>query len=263
MVLAEAGADVVVCDIVADTGELANVAKAIRGLGRKALAVRADVKKKKDVDRVVSKTLERFGRIDILVNNAGVGDGGFVTEKRDYNPERARAFMAERMKRMENSAAIVEMNMQAWDLVMENNVKSVLLMTQAVAPAMIKQKSGKIVNISSVRANAHGPGAAANYAVSKRDLLMITEGTAGQLARFGVRVNAILPGGIMTEMMRGTWADPERRKAMGEMMPLANDLIGPETVAHTALYLCSDLGKFVTGQFITVDAGMWVTGDGR
>jgi len=260
LIFAEAGADVVVCDWISDTGELDAVKKKIVKIGRKALAVHADVKIQADVDSLFKKTMAEFGRVDILVNNAGVGDGGKNVEKSDYDPVVWQKRAAERMAKMATTPAIADLDIEAWDSVMENNVKSALLCTKAVAPIMVKQKYGNIINIASVRAASRGRGAMANYSVSKNNLVRLTEGLAGDMARFNIRVNAISPGGIITEMMRYVWDNPEARKNMGANMPLASDLIGPETIAWAALYLASDLSKYVTAQNITVDAGMMVSG---
>jgi len=260
---AEAGADVAICDWVTSTGELDAVAARIQKLGRRSLAVHADVKKSEEVARLVAGVMEEFGRIDILVNNAGVGDGGKSTEPEDFDIETSRARVAGRMALMKDSAAILHLDEQAWDAVFENNLKSCLLCSKAVAPIMMKQNKGNIINMSSVRAFATGRGAMTNYAITKRGMVMLTEGLAADLARFKIRVNAIGPGGIETEMMRYAWADPERLQAIANIMPLNNNLIPPETCAHTALYLASDLAAYVTGQMINVDAGLMVSLSGR
>ncbi|HEY91441.1 MAG TPA: SDR family oxidoreductase [Dehalococcoidia bacterium] len=262
LTFAGAGADIAICDWVTSTGELDAVAAKIQKLGRRSLAMHADVKKGEDVARLVAGVMEKFGRIDILVNNAGVGDGGRSTEPEDFDLETSRARVAERIELMKESAAILHLDEQAWDAVFENNLKSCLLCSKAVAPVMIKQNKGNIINISSVRAFATGRGAMTNYAITKRGMVMLTEGLAADLARFKIRVNAIGPGGIETEMMRFAWADPERIQALAGIMPLSNNLIPPETCAHTALYLASDLAAYVTGQMINVDAGLMVSRPG-
>jgi len=259
LLFAEAGADVAIGDWISNTGEMEEVAKKIRQMGRKALAVHADCKIPGDVENLVNKTMHEFGRIDILLNNAGVGDGGNNVEKTDYDPAVWLQRMNNQMARLATNTAIADIDLTAWDKVMENNVKSMLLCSKAVVPIMVKQKYGNIISISSVRASARGRGAATNYAISKRMMLMLPEGLAAALGRFNIRVNAISPGGIITEMMRYVWDNPERRKNMGTVMPLANDLIGPEAIAWAALYLASDLSKYVTAQNITVDAGMMVS----
>jgi len=231
LILAEAGADVAICDWRTDTGELDTVAGKIEGLGKRALAMDTDVKDRAQVDAMVQKTMEKFGRIDILVNNAGIGDGGVSTEPENYDPEMA-----------------------------QNNLKSCLLCSKAVAGIMMEQKKGNIINISSVRGYPQGRDCMAAYSISKRGMIMLTEGLAGDLGKFNIRVNAIAPGGIETEMMRVFWSNPERLKPLTDRMPLCEDkLISPYSIANATLYLASDLSEYVTGQTITVDAGLMVT----
>lgn len=258
LVFAEAGADVAVCDWMAETGELAAVADKIRKLGRRSLAVHADAKNKSDIDNLVQKVTDELGTIDILVNNAGVGDGGFSTEPADFDPEAAIARMLERMALLESSAMIIELDEEAWDKVFDNNLKSCLLCSQAVARVMVQRKKGNIINIASVRAFARGRGALAAYSITKRGIVMLTEGLAGDLGKYNIRVNAIAPGAIETEMMRFAWTDPERTRQLTTRMPLIDTLIPPRACAHTALFLASNLSAYVTGQTITVDAGLMV-----
>jgi len=256
LVFAEAGADVAICDWITDTGELDAVASKIEKLGRRSLAVHADAKNKAEVEQLVQKVLAKFGTIDILVNNAGVGDGGRSTEPSEFNIEEARASLAERTARLADSALIVHLDEEAWDKVLDNNLKSCLLCSKVVAPIMMKRKKGNIINISSVRADARGRGALTAYAISKHGMNMLTEGLAADLAKYNIRVNGIAPGGIETEMMRIYWAIPEHLETLTSKMPLSNALIPPSTCAYAALFLASDLAAYITGQTITVDAGL-------
>lgn len=258
LVFAEAGADVAVCDWVVETGELEAVAEKIKKLGQRSMAIKADAKNKSDIDSLVQKVVTELGAIDILVNNAGVADGGQSTEPADFDLEAARARMAERMALLETSAAVIELDNEAWDKVLENNLKSVLLCSQAAARVMVQQKRGNIINIASVRAFARGSGAMAAYSISKRGIVMLTEGLAADLAKYGIRVNAIAPGAIETEMMRFAWSDPERTRQIAQRTPLIGSLIPPVGCAYTALYLASDLSAYVTGQTIIVDAGLTI-----
>ena len=256
VVLAEAGADVAICDWVTDTGELTRVADKIEKLGRRCLAVHTDAKNKAEIDELINKVLTEFGTINILVNNAGVGDGGRTTEPDEFDVEESKARFAERELLLSESAMIIHLDEAAWDMVFDNNLKSCLLCSKAVAPVMIKQQRGNIINISSVRADARGRGVLTAYAISKRDMIMVTEGLAADLAKYNVRVNAIAPGGIETEMMRGYWAVPERLEQLTNRMPLSHAIISPATCAYAALFLVSDLATYITGQTITVDAGL-------
>jgi len=262
LAFAEAGADVAVSDWVVDTGELAAVVEKIKKLGRRSVAIEADVKDKSDIDEMMQRVMDELGTIDILVNNAGVTDAGQSPEPADFDPEAARARALERMALLETSATVIELDDEAWDKVLENNLKSVLLCSRAVAKIMVKRKSGNIINIASVRAFARGRGALAAYSISKRGIVMLTEGLAGDLGKYNIRVNAIAPGAIQTEMMRFAWTDPERTKMLADRTPLSDTLLAPSACAHTALYLASDLSAYVTGQTIIVDGGLMLTQTG-
>ncbi|MDD5191226.1 MAG: SDR family oxidoreductase, partial [Dehalococcoidales bacterium] len=199
MLLAEAGADVAVCDLVADNGELEKVVKDIKKLGRRALMGKVDVKNKTDVDEFVKRVIAEFGGVDILVNNAGAGSGTGPAEKEKF--EAMRGLMQDRWKVFQEKARITFWQESDWDAVMAINLKGILLFSQAVAESMIKKGGGAIVNVSSVMAFGHGASLFSAYSVSKRGIVTLTEGLAGDLGKFGIRVNAIAPGGIETEMM--------------------------------------------------------------
>ena len=253
LLFAEAGADVAVCDWVVDTGELKAVADTIRGLGRRSLDLKTDVTRKSDVEDLVQRVVDEWGTIDILINNAGTGSGT-SPEPENYKANRAR--VAKMMAHRVGSASILHADEQMWDKVMSTNLKSCLLCSQAAARIMTEQKKGNIINIASVMAFGKGLSLLNPYSISKRGMVMLTEGLAADLARFNIRVNAIAPGGIETELMRYVWAEPAQLKNLSAQMPLSNGLIGPETCAHTALFLASDLSAYVTGQTIIVDAGL-------
>ena len=260
LVFAEAGADVAICDWVVETGELAAVAEKIDRLGQRSLAVKADAKNRTDIDILVQRVVDELGTIDILVNNAGVGGGGRSPEPTDFNSDEMAKRMEERMARMQSGAMITELDEESWDKTFENNLRSCLLCSKAVAKIMVERKKGNIINITSVQAFSRGFGALSAYSISKRDIVMLTEGLAADLGRHNIRVNAIAPGGIQTEMMRYIWAFPERLKALTDRIPLTDDsLIPPTACAHTALFLVSDLADYVTGQTITVDGGLMVS----
>lgn len=163
------------------------------------------------------------------------------------------------MSRLESGATIIGLDDEAWDQVLSINLKSVLLCSKAVAKIMIERKKGTIISVASVRAYARGSGALAAYSISKRGIVMLTEGLAADLGKYNIRVNAIAPGAVKTEMMRTAWADPERAKQIGARTLLSDTLITPETCAHTALFLASDLSAYVTGQTIIVDAGLMLS----
>ncbi len=224
---AEAGADVVVSSRNRKPPELEKVAERIQAMGRRSLAVPANVGKKEDVQKLVQKTLQEFGRIDILVNNAG------------GNPA-IRPF--------------VDLEDEAFDKVMEINLKGAFMLSKAVAKQMIKQGGGRIINVTSIggmRPAADGLGA---YCTAKAALNMMTQVMARELAKHNILVNAIAPGSIKTEMSRANWSDPERAKRRVEDIELKR-FGEPEEVAGIALYLASQAGSFTTGQIICVDGG--------
>jgi len=227
MTFAEAGADLVVSSRNKRPPELEETAERVRAMGRKALAVPSHVGKKRDVANLVQKALEAFGRIDILVNNAG------------GNPV---------------LSTMVELDEDAFEKVMEVNLKGAFLVSKAAAAVMIKQGGGRIINVSSVsglRARNDRTGA---YCISKAALNMMTQVMARELAPHNILVNAIAPGSIRTEFSRVNWADPERYARRVRDIELKR-FGEPAEVAGIALFLASRAGSFVTGEIIRVDGG--------
>lgn len=230
LAFAEAGADVVVSSRNKRPPELEKVAEEIRAKGRRALAIPAHVGKRGDVQNLVQKTLQEFGRIDILVNNAGA------------NPV---------------LSSMVDLEEEAFEKVLEVNLRGAFLMSKAVAQEMIKQGGGRIINISSVsglRARADGTGA---YCISKAAMNMMTQVMARELAGHNILVNAIAPGSIKTEFSRVNWTDPERRAQRIREIELKR-FGEPEEVAGLALFLASAASSFVTGEIIRVDGGQTI-----
>ncbi len=230
LAFAKAGADVVVSSRNKRPPELENVAEQIRALGRKALPIPAHVGKKEDVRKLVDKTIEEFGRIDVLVNNAG------------SNPV---------------LSTMIELEDQAFDKVMEINLKGAFLVSKAVAREMVKQHGGRIINISSVsglRGRADGTGA---YCISKAGMNMMTQVMARELAQYNILVNAIAPGSIKTEFSRVNWSDPERKAQRLREIELKR-FGEPWDVACLALFLATDASSFVTGEIIRVDGGQTI-----
>ncbi len=220
--LASAGADLVLCARTA--AQLEEVAGEVRALGRQALVAPGDVSKGTDVESVVTGALEHFGRIDILVNNAGI--------TRD--------------------SVLIRMKEEAWDEVMEVNLRSAFLCTRAVSKGMLKQRSGRIVNITSV-IGLMGNAGQANYAASKAGLVGFTRSVARELASRGVTVNAVAPGYIQTEMTRDLPA--RAREWILERVPMG--FLGePEDVARVVRFLSAPQTRYVTGQVLNVDGGM-------
>ena len=253
LVLAEAGADVAVTDLVTETGELDAVAAEIRDMGRRALAGKVDAIKKTDVDAFVQKVAKEFGTVTILVNNAGIGSAFGISEPERYEEQMKLA--QEILPQLLLKPGVTFWKEENWDRVLSTNLKSIFIATQAVAPIMAANKKGVIVNVSSVNAFARGGEAADAYSVSKRGIVMVTEGLAVDLARFGVRVNSIAPGGIETEMMRPIWAQPELLKWLESKIILGNKMLKPVHCAHLILFLASEMSHYITGQTIVIDGG--------
>jgi dehydrogenase/reductase SDR family protein 4 len=227
---AEAGADVVVSSRNKRPPELEKVAEEIQATGKRALAVPAHVGKKEEVEALVRKTIQAFGRIDILVNNAGA------------NPV---------------LSTMVDLEVESFEKVLEVNLKGAFLMSKAVVPEMIRQGGGRIINMSSVsglRARADGTGA---YCISKAAMNMMTQVMARELAPHHILVNAIAPGSIKTEFSRVNWTDPERKAQRLREIELSR-FGEPEEVVGIALFLASDAGSFVTGEIIRVDGGQTI-----
>jgi len=222
LALAAEGADVAIADYVVEAAEA--VAQEVRSLGRRAVAVQANVANASDAESIVQRALDEFGKVDILVNNAGI--------TRD--------------------ALIPRMSEQDWDLVIDTNLKGTFNCTKAVTRPMLKQRSGKIVNIASVMGIIGNIGQA-NYSASKAGIIGLTKTTAKELGSRGINVNAVAPGFIQTAM---TDELPESvRENIASLIPL-NTLGTPEDVARLVLFLCTDDSKYITGQVINVDGGM-------
>ena len=220
--LAREGAKIVIADFVLEAAE--SVVKEVEALGVEALAVGGSVSNPEDVDNMVKAAVDKFGKIDILVNNAGI--------TRDN--------------------LLVRMSEQEWDMVLDTNLKGVFICTKAVAKLMMRQRSGKIVNMASVM-GIMGNAGQANYSASKGGVIALTKTTAKELGSRGVNVNAVAPGFIQTVM---TEEMPEDAKAgIAEQIPLKR-LGTPDDVAEVVLFLCSPMSSYTTGQVIAVDGGM-------
>ena len=236
LLFAEAGSDVAICDINVTGGDfdLMGVAQEIRALGQRSLAMQVDVTKKAEVDNFVTRVVEELGEIDILVNNAGISTHG---------------------------GSILVINEIDWHTVIDTDLSSCYLCCQAVGKRMIERKTGNIINISSVMGVRQGPsvpGGSGPYGIAKAGIVMLTKGLARELGGFNIRVNAIAPGAIVTDMYpRRTsqpWSD-ERKRDMGAMCPLGR-VGGPDDIASTALFLASEASSYVTGHTIVVDGGL-------
>jgi len=225
LAFAEAGANVAVCDLVVEDGELQAVAEEIQRLGRRSLAIQADTSKKMDVNNLVRKVVDQFGVIDILVNNAGIMI----------------------------KSPLLEMPENDWDRLMSVDLKGYYLCSQAVGRRMVEQKKGKIINIASQYAFKVTPGMGV-YSIAKAGVVMLTRVLAQELGSYRIRANAIAPCLVKTEFSRPSWSDPEYLKQVEATIPLGRvaettDLVG------AALFLASEASCYVTGHTILVDGG--------
>ncbi len=222
--LAEDGASVVVSG--RDAGRLDAAVKELESLGAPVLGVAADAAKREDCDRLVEAAKERFGRIDVLVNNAGI--------TRDQ--------------------LLVRMKDDDWDQVLDVNLRGVFLMTRAAGKVMMRQKSGRIINISST-AGAMGSAGQVNYSAAKAGVIGLTKAAARELAHWNILVNAVAPGLIETEMAAAIPA--EAREALLQQVPLKRAGQGRE-VAEVVRFLAGDGAAYITGQTIHVNGGLYM-----
>jgi NAD(P)-dependent dehydrogenase (short-subunit alcohol dehydrogenase family) len=221
--LAKAGADVALAS--RKLPDLEEVAKEIKGVGRKSLAVAAHVGRLEEINNLVSKVKEGFGRIDILVNNAGT------------NPTMDQA---------------IDIEERAWDSIMNLNLKGLFFLSQAVARVMREQGGGKIINIASTAGIT--PDILPVYSISKAGVIMATKVMAQQWAQYNIRVNCVAPGLTKTRFSEALWGNPDILQ--GAMLGTPLKRIGePEEMVGAAIYFASDASSYVTGQVLAVDGG--------
>lgn len=221
--LAELGAQVAVNYSSSEQRAL-EVVEAIKEKGGRAIAVKADVSNPQEVEAMFERVLEEFGDLDILVNNAGITRDGLL----------------------------IRMKQEDWDAVLDTNLKGVYNCSKAAAKIMIKKRSGKIINISSV-VGVTGNAGQANYAAAKAGIIGFSKAIARELAPRNIQVNVVAPGFIETDM---TAALPESvRQEMLKQIPLGR-YGDPMDVAYVVGFLASDKSQYITGQVIHVDGGM-------
>jgi len=223
--LAEAGADVAV-NYAGNEQAALETAEAVRALGRQAITIKADVGNAEQVESMVGQVLEQFGRIDILVNNAGI----------------TRDNLLMRMKEEE------------FDQVINTNLKGVFNCMKAVTRPMMKQRYGRIINISSVVGAVGNPGQA-NYVAAKAGVIGMTKSAAKELSSRGITVNCVAPGFITTEMT--DQLSEEVREQLLKAIPLGR-FGAPEDIARVVRFLASDDAAYMTGQTLHVDGGMYM-----
>jgi 3-oxoacyl-[acyl-carrier protein] reductase len=222
LLFAREGADIVIGDV--NQLEAEKTCAEITGLGRRAMGVTLDVTSFSKVDEAINKILDKFGKIDILVNNAGITKDGLL----------------------------LRMSEPDWDAVIAVNLKGTFNCTKAASKVMIKQRSGKIINIASIIGIIGNPGQA-NYSASKAGIIALTKTSAKELASRNININAVAPGFIQTEMTAKLPEDLKQK--MLSAIPL-NKLGTPGDVANVCLFLASEDAAYITGQTIVVDGGM-------
>ena len=224
--LAEAGSHVVIADINLEAAEKA--AAELRAFGTQVIAVRTDVTKPKDAEALAQKALETFGRIDVLINNAGI----------------CRHAKAE------------DMSLEDWLVVMDVNLNGVFILSQVVGRVMIRQQKGSIINIASMSGLiVNTPQGQSGYNASKAGVIMLTKSLAAEWAEHHIRVNAIAPGYMKTELTRPYFeGNGDMVKRWMDMSPMKRPGM-PEELQGIALYLASEASSFATGSVFTVDGG--------
>ncbi len=223
MALAKAGADVAVCG--RNRTNLDRVSTAIKDLGRDSAGFELDVTSKKKVHEGVDRILKHFGKVDILVNNAGVN----------------------------HRVPVLEFSEEAWDMVINTNLKGYFLVAQAVAPQMLERGYGKVINMSSILGTIALPNQLA-YASSKGGVDQMTKVMALEWAKQGVRVNAIGPTYFETELVTQIRNDPERFNFINERTPMGRWGHLPE-LEGIVIFLAASASDFITGQTIYIDGG--------
>ncbi|MDR1653366.1 MAG: 3-oxoacyl-[acyl-carrier-protein] reductase [Prevotellaceae bacterium] len=220
---ASEGANIAFTDLVIDD-KGKETEQEIAALGVQVKGYASNAASFEDAHQVVEQIVKDFGRIDVLVNNAGITKDGLM----------------------------MRMSEQQWDMVLTVNLKSAFNYIHAVAPVMMRQKTGSIINMSSV-VGVSGNAGQANYSASKAGMIGLAKSMAKELGSRGIRANAIAPGFIETEMTHAL--NDEQRAKWAETIPLRRGGT-PDEVAKTALFLASDLSSYVSGQVINVCGGM-------
>lgn len=222
ILFAKEGADIVIGDV--NITEAQKTCSDIENLGRKSLAISLDVTSFTKVEEVINKILDKFSKIDILVNNAGITKDGLL----------------------------LRMSESDWDAVLSVNLKGTFNCSKAVSKVMIKQRSGKIINIASI-IGIIGNAGQANYSASKAGIIALTKTAAKELAGRNINVNAVAPGFIQTDMTANL--PEELKQKMLASIPLTK-FGNPADVANACLFLASEESAYITGQTIIVDGGM-------
>ena len=224
LTFAEAGASVVVCDVVVDDGQLSSVAEEIKKIGRESIALQVDSTRKGDVDHMVQKVADKFGKIDILVNCAAI-----ITKR----------------------APLYECEEEDWQKVMDVNLKGYVLCCQAVSKKMIERKKGVMINISGLGGIMPLKDTGA-YPLTKAGVIMLSRQLGWELAKYNIRVNDICPWFVATPISEVPRA--QRGKDILSGIPLGR-MGEARDISNAALFLASDASSWITGQTLIVDGG--------
>lgn len=223
--LAEYGANVAI-NYRKHKEEADEVINKVKSLGRKGLVVQTDISNFEDAGKMVDAVIKEFGGLDILVNNAGINWDGVIWK----------------------------MTEEQWDNVIDINLKGYFNYIRAVAPIFREQKSGKILNVTSIN-GLRGKFGQANYSASKAGIIGLTKTVAKELGKYAVNVNAIAPGLIETDMMKNA-TEEVRNMAIEEIV--LKRIGQPEEVAEVVAFMCGDMARHITGEVIKVDGGQYI-----
>jgi dehydrogenase/reductase SDR family protein 4 len=224
--MALAGADVAIAS--RKLPDLEKVAEEVRKAGRKCIPVAAHVGKTEEINSLVKRVVEEFGKIDILVNNAAT------------NP---------------TMASSIDVDERTWDSIMNLNLKGLFFLSQAVARIMRGKGGGKIINVASVAGIT--PDILPLYSISKAGVIMATKVMAREWAPYNIRVNAVAPGLTKTRFSEALWKNPDILQMAMSRTPMARPA-EPEEMSGAIIYLASDASSYVTGQVIAIDGGMTI-----
>ncbi len=250
LALTGAGASVTIVDI--DEESLSRTAVLIREAGGQVLPITTDVTQESQVTSAVTEAVSRFGKIDILCNNAGI----VIAKPVAFIPEMKIAPWLGTLGEPPGQTLTVA----EWRRVLDTNLTGAFLFARAVAPHMMRQRHGKIINISSTSADKGTPYFAA-YCASKAALSSLSRCLASEWAEFNINVNAIAPGTVDTDMTRPTLLNPERKRLYLDAIPLGR-LADPQEIARLVIFLVSEAADYITGQTIVIDGGQLGRGPG-
>jgi 3-oxoacyl-[acyl-carrier protein] reductase len=226
---AKLGSNVVI-DYFSNESAATTTAKSAESLGVRAITVQSDVSKMADAQRLIDAAIESFARIDFLVCNAGIWEG----------------------------AAIDEMSEEVWDRTIDLNLKGTWTVCHAATPHMKRQKSGRIVIVSST-AGQRGEGGVSHYGASKGGQISFTKSLAAELGPFGINVNAVAPGWVDTDMCADVFADASFRKSIEDSIPVGR-VAAPEDIAWPIVFLCTDWARHINGEILNVNGGSVLCG---